>query len=345
MARGDLADTFRCPSCQGILRENPGALSCTGCGEQYPVRDGVAIFAEGRIGPAEHRQREIFSNICQTTFGGFRSHGEYAPRAIQNWKKLRYLRRMGCTRDAVVVDVGCSEGFYARLLRERYGARVIGVDISDSIFVAARQDTILGLGNRYCLALADRLPLPERFADCVVCFDLLEHLPKPEAAVVEFVRILRPGGRLLIHMPVSDYAYTLQWFLAMCFPRWTRAQAEAIGHFYDQIITSGRLLEIVHALPLRVLRAEKFGGWVQPLHDWFLVAGLGKASQAVKRGFRPAETKGTLKVLGRAYAGGLWILRSLAMIGYLLVDVPLSWCGIGYTVYLLAERTEEHGAR
>jgi 2-polyprenyl-3-methyl-5-hydroxy-6-metoxy-1,4-benzoquinol methylase len=363
MARGGLANAFRCPTCQGILLDYPGALGCTGCGEHYPIRDGVAIFAEVQLSSEEHRQREIFSQICRTTFEGFRSHEDYSPRAIQIWKKLRYLRLMGCVPGALVVDVGCAQGFYARLLRAEYGAQVIGIDLSDSVFVAARQDAILGLNNSYCLAPAERLPLAGQIADFVICFDLLEHLPKPEEAVAEFVRILKPGGRLLIHMPIRDDEHSLQWFLAKYFPYRTTAQAEAIGHFYDQIITSHRLLEIVQALPLRVVRAEKFGGWFQPLHDWFLLALLGKASNLVK-GFIvdpatsrpdpsavltstpfPRDKKGISELLKRIYLAVLWTFRNLTMIGYVLVDLPLSRLGIGYTVYLLAERIEDQCAQ
>lgn len=43
MARGVLANAFRCPSCQGILRDYPGALGCTGCGEEYPVRYAASV--------------------------------------------------------------------------------------------------------------------------------------------------------------------------------------------------------------------------------------------------------------------------------------------------------------
>lgn len=363
MARGGLADTFRCPSCARVLRDNPGSLGCTGCGEEYPIRDGVVIFAQAQLSSEEHRQREIFSHICRTTFEGFRGHEDYSPRAIQIWKKLRYLRRMACAPGAVVVDVGCAQGFSARLLRARYGAQVIGIDLSESVFVAARQDAILGLNNSYCLAPAERLPLAGQIADFVICFDLLEHLPKPEEALAEFVRILRPGGWLLIHMPVRDDAYTFQWFLTRCFPRWTTAQLEAIGHFYDQIITSHRLLEIVQALPLRVLKAEKFGGWFQPLHDWFLLALLGKASDVVKgligdpatsrpdpsalstSAPSPRDKKGISELLKRIHLAALWTFRNLSMIGYVLVDLPLSRLGIGYTVYLLAERIGEHRVR
>jgi hypothetical protein len=112
-----------------------------------------------------------------------------------------------------------------------------------------------------------------------------------------------------------------------------------------------------------VLRAEKFGGWFQPLHDWFLLALLGKVSHAAKRLIRnpatscpdpsavstsapfPRDKQGMSELLKRIYLAVLWTFRNLTMIGYVLVDLPLSRLGIGYTVYLLAERIGEQRVR
>jgi ubiquinone/menaquinone biosynthesis C-methylase UbiE len=354
---------LRDPGCHGVLVEEPDGLRCTRCDERYPVLAGVPIFAKAIVQAGTHRQRTIFSELCHSRSESYRTSEEYGARAIQNWKKMRAIRAMGPAPGDLVTDVGCSNGFFLRLMSTQYQTQGIGVDLADSIFVAARQDGMLGFNNRFCLAEAERLPIGDETVDFVVSFDLLEHLPQPDEAIAEFARILRPGGRLLIHMPIRDHDYSLQWFLAKCFPRWTKANTEAIGHFYDQIITSHQLLEIVQALPLRVLRAEKFGGWFQPLHDWFLLALLGKASDVVKGLIGdpgtsrpdpsalstsapfPRNKKGMSQLLKRIYLAALWTVRNIAMIGYILVDLPLSWLGIGYTVYLLAERIGEPRVR
>lgn len=359
----DYITILRDPACHGTLIKEAHHLCCTRCDERYPVVAGVPIFAKTIVRAGTHRQRKIFSDLCHSRGQAYQTSEEYHLRAIQNWKKMREIRAMGLAPGDIVVDVGCSNGFFLRLMSAQYQTQGIGVDLADSIFVAARQDEILGFNNRFCLAEAERLPIDSGTVDFVVSFDLLEHLPKPEEAVAEFVRILKPGGRLLIHMPIRDDKHSLQWFLAKYFPSRTTAQAEAIGHFYDQIITSHRLLEIVQALPLRVVRAEKFGGWFQPLHDWFLLALLGKASNLVK-GFIvdlatsrpgpsavltsapfPRDKKGISELLKRIYLAVLWTFRNLMMIGYVLVDLPLSRLGIGYTVYLLAERIEDQCAQ
>ena len=43
--------------------------------------------------------------------------------------------------------------------------------------------------------------VPDERYDCIVCHQVLEHLPRPWAALAEFHRVLRPGGRVVISVP------------------------------------------------------------------------------------------------------------------------------------------------
>lgn len=48
------------------------------------------------------------------------------------------------------------------------------------------------------------IPVPNASFDVVLCTEVLEHLPDPVAAVREFARILRPGGRLVLTAPLGS---------------------------------------------------------------------------------------------------------------------------------------------
>lgn len=322
--------------------------------------DGVPIFAKTIVHAGDHPQRTIFSGICNANFESYRTSEDYEARAIQNWKKMSMVRGANMTPGDLVLDVGCSDGFWLRLLSAKYQTQGIGVDLADSIFVAAQQDRVLGLNNRFCLSEAELLPFDDQTVDVVVTFDLLEHLPKPEVALGEMVRVLKPGGRLLIHMPVGDYDYTLLAFIARIFPRYFRAKAEVIGHFYDQIIPTERLQEILEGYSLKVLTLEKFGSWVQPIHDWYVLRLLGRAAHFVSRGVSPRTkpdrgevlampltARPTLSNRGRMYrwarSGYRAVLSGLRfsfLALYFVVDWPLSRLGIGYSVYIVAEKLQ-----
>jgi SAM-dependent methyltransferase len=51
------------------------------------------------------------------------------------------------------------------------------------------------------LAVAEELGLPDGSVDMVICSEAFEHLPKPEAALAEFNRVLKPQGRIVIQSP------------------------------------------------------------------------------------------------------------------------------------------------
>lgn len=104
-----------------------------------------------------------------------------------------------------VVDLGCGTGGSLRVLVPALpGGLAVGVDLASSVLrVAAGRLRPLG---RACLLRADlRRPLPFAAAsvDRVLCHNVLECLPDPEALAAEAGRVLRPGGRLVLGH--SDY--------------------------------------------------------------------------------------------------------------------------------------------
>jgi SAM-dependent methyltransferase len=91
-----------------------------------------------------------------------------------------------------VLDVGTGPGFVASTAASR-GALVTGADQSLAMVALAR-----AAGIDAVAASVDALPFRDRSYDAVVGGYLLNHLPRPEAAVRELARVLRPGGRLAL---------------------------------------------------------------------------------------------------------------------------------------------------
>ena len=98
-----------------------------------------------------------------------------------------------------VADVGCGEG-YLTLETARWARSVIGIDRSDEVLeraraLAARRRVTNVQWKKGDLA---RLPLRDRSIDVSLLSQSLHHAADPEDALAEAVRVLRPGGRVLL---------------------------------------------------------------------------------------------------------------------------------------------------
>jgi SAM-dependent methyltransferase len=60
---------------------------------------------------------------------------------------------------------------------------------------------------RFVCGDASKLPFPDASFGVVTMFDLLEHVPNDEAASHEALRVLRPGGYLLVSTPSENWRY------------------------------------------------------------------------------------------------------------------------------------------
>jgi ubiquinone/menaquinone biosynthesis C-methylase UbiE len=115
------------------------------------------------------------------------------------------FRGYGLPDDVHILDVGCGTGEITARLAELYPrASLVGVDLIAGHLEAARV-RCAGLGGRVAFREADAFALPfaDDTFDLVVCRHMLQAVPRPDAAMAEMVRVLRPGGRL--HLLVEDY--------------------------------------------------------------------------------------------------------------------------------------------
>jgi ArsR family transcriptional regulator len=98
-----------------------------------------------------------------------------------------------------IVDLGAGEGVLSQLLA-RKARSVICVDNSPAMVkVGTELATEHGFENlSYLLGDIEEVPLPENSTDLALLSQALHHARKPEKAIAEAWRILRPGGRIAV---------------------------------------------------------------------------------------------------------------------------------------------------
>ena len=102
-------------------------------------------------------------------------------------------------RDSLLVDIGCGAGVLAPHIAH-LGHRHLGFDV---VACSARQARQRGV--EVVLADARGLPLADGCADVVVAGEVLEHVPDLSLVVTEAIRVLRPGGTLVIDTIASTW--------------------------------------------------------------------------------------------------------------------------------------------
>jgi SAM-dependent methyltransferase len=98
-----------------------------------------------------------------------------------------------------VLDLGCGEGYFSRLLAEA-GARVTGIDISEAMLAAARtEEARLGLGIEYRVlpAAESAREWPSETFDLVTGCMSVQDMSDPLEALIAARAVLRSGGRMV----------------------------------------------------------------------------------------------------------------------------------------------------
>jgi 2-polyprenyl-3-methyl-5-hydroxy-6-metoxy-1,4-benzoquinol methylase len=184
----DLQAILRCLSCGSQLdSDNAGGYVCAGCKRAYPNVNGIARFVDAQhyaasFGFQWHRYQKTQLD-----------HDEV--RESEHNFIMKTALRPEELKGKLILDVGCGMGRFAEVAT-RWGARVVGIDLSAAAEVAAKnlaaRDFVAFQADVFALPFA-----PESF-DIIYSVGVLHHTPDCEAAVKVLDKYLKPGGVLAV---------------------------------------------------------------------------------------------------------------------------------------------------
>jgi ArsR family transcriptional regulator len=178
-------------------------------------------------------------------------HREYAPG--RTWDSLCHglLHFADFGR---CVDIGAGDGAMVELLAPR-AASLTCVDPSPAMVKAGRERVQALKLDRvaYVHAPGESLPLGDRCADAVLFVQSLQYVDDPAKALGEAVRILAPGGRLLVVTLAShDFAeaeafgHRHRGFAAADLKRWTRGLEQQLTYGLPPETRAPRFQTLIH---------------------------------------------------------------------------------------------------
>ena len=124
-------------------------------------------------------------------------HSIRTPEERVAWDRV-FALAVGGRQGLDALDIGCGTGFLSLELAAR-GHRVTGIDFAPAMLALAKKKAVeAGAAIRFEEADAENLPFAPASFDLVITRHVLWTLPHPEAAIDEWIRVLRPGGRLAV---------------------------------------------------------------------------------------------------------------------------------------------------
>lgn len=201
-----------------------------------------------------------------------------------------------------ILENGCGVGMYMEHLTP-YGGSVYGLeyDFERASAAAASSQYVLNAAGEF-------LPLPAEAFDLILSHEVIEHVQNDLAAVHEMVRVLKPGGRIVLFCPNRGYPFEthgIYWrgkyyfgnkpFINYLPHSWRDKLAPHV-----RVYSQGDLIKLFHGLPVKFIeRSIIFGAYDN------LIIRFGGAGK-VLRGILQFLEKTPLRELGLSH---FWVIE------------------------------------
>lgn len=149
-----------------------------------------------------------------------------------------------------VLDCGCGEGEFGRLLKVRGVQEVVGIEVVERAWTIAKQvldDAILGNLEKI------ELPFEDGHFDCVCFNDVLEHLVDPVAVLRNVARVLATDGVIVMSIPNVRFYQTVGMLVD---GRWKYEDAGILDRTHLRFFTAFEMNELVTSAGFDLIRMQ-----------------------------------------------------------------------------------------
>ncbi len=173
---------------------------------ESPKWDGQAFVFDGkRTAVLEYSENFAGWSDALTALHEEAAGGEHPVDLASRNDALEQVKKFISSPEVVVLEIGCSSGFFIRDLATTLPeAVIIGADVvKEPLYRLARSLSGIPL-IRFDLL---KCPLPDQSIDLIVMLNVLEHIDDDVAALKNAFNLLKPGGGLVIEVPAGPHLY------------------------------------------------------------------------------------------------------------------------------------------
>lgn len=251
--------------------------------------------------------QDIIAGMSQRNLDKAALRGEpsYVWRAGQQRRLEMIVRAAGDRIRGCLLENGCGVGMYVEHLSP-FGGTVVGLEYDfERVLEAGRKSPHM------INAAGEFLPLPSATFDLILSHEVIEHVQDDRFAISEMVRVLKPGGRLILFAPNRGYPFEthgIYWrgrysfgnklFVNYLPHAWRDRLAPHV-----RVYSGSDLTNLFEGLPVKLIeRTIIFGAYDN------LIARFGALGRILRRGLQFLE--GTpLKRLGLSH---FWVVEKIS---------------------------------
>ncbi len=229
-------ETLRCVRCSEALELTDNSLRCGGCGQRFPIADGIPLLLDTLDGTTQETAGHMEALFRFPSFYRFK-HG-----LLKRLNKTDDLVMSDFLQQKKIVDVGCgpfSYGFDVTLPHS-----IVGLDLSPQFVRAMSQQDP---ENLYLVASAKKIPFADKAFDTAFLRFVIHHIPGDTAELLREVARVTRGHLIIFDHVRSD----VPWQAKVQTTYWKTFDS---GHHYNSMSEWDGLLK-----PYRVVEFRRTG--------------------------------------------------------------------------------------